>query len=489
MTPPPTPGPARPSDAESELGIELLTRVAALFRVGRSYSVQNKLFAQQIESLMETTGQLLAVRGEFLFVCYGGEVFLDGQRIATTAHGFRMAKTVIAAFGERGIAGFEVVGEPHAAEWTTFFELLMMRGLAVGPAWDEEADRRGLERIRPVKRVQEDPGSESESAEGPGADPTDRGARETAPEERAENPAGHAGAVGGRVSPAAAAALGAAPKRYAAAMAGLNSLILNTSVHGAVEVRHARRVVQPIVDAAGSRDPVILGLAGMVKRDEYSYARNVNACMIATSIGQKLGFERNDLATLAVCALLHGIGRAVTSEPLQVGPAGALLLARRSPMQELTTRVMRVALEAGGGAAAPGRSSILSQIVSIAATYTRMVTARGETGKSTTPAQALGMIVGPLTGGFDPALKAALVETLGLHPPGQIVELDDGMVAIVIAPSRTDLDRPVVQPCTGPLGEDFDPERHWPGGALPPERSILRDLTAAEMPRSLDAAA
>jgi HD-GYP domain-containing protein (c-di-GMP phosphodiesterase class II) len=485
----PRPGAPQRSEAEIELGIELLTRIAALLRIGRSYSANNRLFAQQIESLMETTGQLLAERGEFLFVCYGREVFLDGQRIATTAHGFRMAKTLVAAFEERGIAGFEVLGEPRHDEWTAFFELLMNRGLPVGPAWDEQAEQRGLARIVPVKRVQEDPACDSDSAEGPGADPKDRGAAEAAPDDRSENPEGSAGAVGGRMSPSTAAALGAAPKLYASALAGLNSLLTSTSAQNGLEMRHARRVVQPIVDAAGSRDPVILGLAGMVKRDEYSYARNVNACMIATSIGQKLGFDRADLATLAVCALLHGIGRAEATEPHRIGPAGALLLARRTPMQELTTRVMRVALEAGGGSAPPGRSSILSQIVSIAATYTRMVSARGHTGKATTPAQALGMIVGPLTGGFDPALKAALVETVGLHPPGQMVELDDGTIALVIAPSRTDLDRPIVQPCSGPWGQPLDPNRDWSGGALPPERSIIRDLTASEMPDGLDAAA
>lgn len=469
-----------PPDPNAELGIELLTRVSALFRIGRSYSVGNRLFVQQIESLIETAELLLKERGEFQFVSFGGEVFLDGHRIANTSHGFRMAKSLIAALEERGIAGFEVRGEPRPEEWQGFFTLLMDHTLTTGTAWIDAAAARGLERIVPVIRVLEEPASDSADPDGPGmvgSGESDPAAAKTDP---SADPQGLVGAIGGRISPRALAALGSAPKLYAAAMAGLTSLVTSTTAQRGLEFRHARRVVQPIVDAAGSRDPVILGLAGMVRRDEYSYARNVNACMIATSIGQRLGLDRTDLATLAVAALLHGIGRAETTDPEKIGPAGAVLLARRTPLQELTTRVMRVALEAGGGPAPPGQSSVLSQIVSISAAYSRIVSSRGGVGKGTTPAQALGMIVGPLTGGFDPALKAALVETLGFHPPGQFVELDDGMIAMVIAPNRGDLDRPILQPCWGPGERALEPGLDWEGGELPPERSIIRDLTSAD---------
>jgi hypothetical protein len=284
------------------------------------------------------------------------------------------------------------------------------------------------------------------------------------------------GALGGRISPQATEALGAAPKLYAAAMSGLQSLLTSTTMSEHLEFRHVRRVVQPVVDAATSREPIFLGLAGLVRRDEYTYARNVNACIIATAIGDRLGMDRATLSHLAVAGLLHGIGRSVTSDPEQVGTAGVLLLAKRTNLQELTVRVMRVALEAGAGRARAGRTGALSQIVSISALYTRLISARGEIGRVTTPAQALGMIVGPLTAEFDPALKVALVETLGFHPPGQHVLLDDEMIALVIAPNRADLAHPVLMPVLAPGSVEFDPEAHWKGGVLPPERSIVRDL-------------
>ena len=86
-------------------------------------------------------------------------------------------------------------------------------------------------------------------------------------------------------------------------------------------------------------------------------------------------------------------------------------------------------------------------------------------------------------------LKVALVETLGFHPPGQLVQLDDGSIAMVIAPDRTNLDRPIVQPCLGPKGKRLETAPERAGGPLPPERSILRDLNAGDMPGTLQPAA
>jgi HD-GYP domain-containing protein (c-di-GMP phosphodiesterase class II) len=469
-------------DADQELDVELLTRVCALFRTGRSYSVGNRLFVQQLEALVETATQLLRERGEFLFAAYGGEVFLNGRRVASTGHGFRMAKNLVTAFTERSIAGFEVRGEPDLAEWRAFFELLMNRELVSAPAWDAAAEERGLQRIALVRAVFEEPvgdGGGTDEAESDSASAPETRDREP---ERTADAAQRRGALGGQVSPECAAALGAAPKNFRAALDGLTSLVTSTSAQRGVELRHARRVIQPLVDSAMSRDPVVLGLAGLLRRDEYTYARLVNACMIATTIGQRLGFERTELSTLAVAALLHGIGRAETTDVARIGSQGALLLARRGTLQELTIQVMRVAYEAGAGPAPVGRSSVLSQIVGISAMYSRLVSARGDSGKSTTPTQALGMIVGPLTGGFDPALKVALIESLGFHPPGQFVELDDGTIALVIAPNRTDLDRPIVQPCFGRGGRPLEAALDRAGGILPPQRSILRDLHSSEIP-------
>jgi hypothetical protein len=110
------------------------------------------------------------------------------------------------------------------------------------------------------------------------------------------------------------------------------------------------------------------------------------------------------------------------------------------------------------------------------------VSARGEAGIDLTPSQALGAVLGPLAHRFSPALRMAIVESLGLHPPGQCVELDTGEIALVVAPRREDLARPVIRVIAAP-GESERREI----APLAPERSIVRALSAAETP-SLDEA-
>lgn len=475
---------AEQNDARDS-GSEFLTRVAAQLRVGRTYSSENQLFAHQLDMLMESARPMLARNGRMMFVAHGGEIFLDGIRIAMTSQGFRMAKTLIAEFHERGIAGFEVTGEPDVEEWRKFFELFLDARVAPGEAIVLAARERGIEHIQPVLHVLEDPSDGDDCDYGLGTSArVGSDDDEHHPKIDASSTV-NIGAVGGRVASNTAAVLGAAPKLYAAALKGLQSLLTSTTAQRGLELRHARRVVQPIIEAVTSPDPIVLGLAGMIKRDEFTYARNVNACMIATTIGHRFGFDRGVLANLSVAALLHGIGRSVTSDPEAVGPAGVILLARRATMGETTVKVMRVALETGSGKSTPSHSSVLSQIVCIASTYSRLVSARAVLGQATTPTQVLGMIVGPFTGGFHPALKLGLIEALGFYPPGQFVEFDDGTLAMVIAPNRDHLDRPVVHPLTGPgRGPIVEPVQ-WPGGILPEGRAIVRALRPSDMPEDL----
>ena len=51
----------------------------------------------------------------------------------------------------------------------------------------------------------------------------------------------------------------------------------------------------------------------------------------------------------------------------------------------------------------------------------------------------------PLRSRFEPALLWALAQSVGFYPPGQLVELDDGRIAVVLAPNPADLERPSVR--------------------------------------------
>src|SRR5262249_37412061 len=95
------------------------------------------------------------------------------------------------------------------------------------------------------------------------------------------------------------------------------------------------------------------------------------------------------------------------------------------------------------------------------------------------PSVALARVLDQLPG-HQAAISSALVRALGCHPPGQMVELDDGWTARVVLPGAADPERPWVQLVADRRG------RLLPGfpevATLKPERSVARALRREEWP-------
>jgi hypothetical protein len=128
------------------------------------------------------------------------------------------------------------------------------------------------------------------------------------------------------------------------------------------------------------------------------------------------------------------------------------------------------------------RTSMLSRIVSTADCFVSLQMHRSLRGAHVTPYEALGMMLGPLKSRFHPAMLWALVQTVGFYPPGQLVELDDGTLAAVLAPNAADPARPHLRPLIAPDGRRYGPGEVEDFKPLPKERSVRRALRGAEYP-------
>jgi HD-GYP domain-containing protein (c-di-GMP phosphodiesterase class II) len=295
---------------------------------------------------------------------------------------------------------------------------------------------------------------------------------------------------------------------------GARSLLTTTTLQDGVELHHAKRVVQPLIDGAFAEEPVVVGLSSLSHHDEYTYAHSVNVCIVAVTMGHLLGLDRRALADLGVASLLHDVGKAAVYDriqhPLEEMDAeerrlaeshpleGAKLIARSTALNASTLRCMRVALEHhatrapedGGPAGAAGypalpagwRTSLLSRIVSAADCFVSLQMHRSERGRDVTPYEALGMMLGPLAGRFDPVMLWALVHSVGFYPPGQLVELSDGRTAMVLAPNRDDLARPHVRVVMDECGVPFSPLEAKELRPLPETLSVSRALATHEYP-------
>jgi HD-GYP domain-containing protein (c-di-GMP phosphodiesterase class II) len=114
-------------------------------------------------------------------------------------------------------------------------------------------------------------------------------------------------------------------------------------------------------------------------------------------------------------------------------------------------------------------------VVAIADAYVCLLEHREAGRASLTPSDALARVLGPLAPSFHPGLRAALVRALGVYPPGQVIELDDGSILRSLGGTPEDPARPVVECRAGDVTE-------WVAGPLPPERSVRRALPLSEWP-------
>lgn len=507
-------------DRQREIALQMLPRFSAAIRVSRSYESDNQVFIAQLAGVLETVAPLLE-DGEAVFVALDSDLFLNGFRVPVRTTNVKFHRHVLDEFAKRLIAGLRITKGATAEELSTFFRLFREPDVYNGADLLRACVANGVDHIVPVVHASTDGPEdafayESEwssrpAAGGPAAAPAgdDWGGggpggtyglgRDPVP------PAGPGDGSGGDASAPYAAPRGAARKSYSNAVQGARSLLVNTSLQGGMELRHAKRVVQPLVDDAYSDLPAVVGLGTLSHRDEYTYAHAVNVTLIAVTIGHFLELDRKALADLGVAALLHDVGKhavgdlvthpydafdeadweAVRRHPLE----GARLIARSTNLNATTLRCMHVALEhhltaSEGSYPDMGerwRPSLLSRIVQVADAFVSLQTHRSERGAAVTPYRALGTMLGPMKGLFDPALLWALVQTVGFYPPGQLVELDDGSIAAVLSPNAADLARPHVRVLVDTAGQrlEGDPVELRP---IPPDRAVRRALAAHEYP-------
>jgi HD-GYP domain-containing protein (c-di-GMP phosphodiesterase class II) len=512
---------ARPDDLKSaddrikEVALSFLPRLSAVIRVSRNYDSENQVFVQQLDGLLQCVAPLLEESGEAVFVALYDDLYLNGVRVPVRTGNVRFHKHVLGELMKRRIAGFRFADGAETRELSVLFRLLREPEVYNGPELLSACLANGADKVTPVIHASTDAPDDGFEYPlwdegGNDAPAASSGWGGSGPGEGyglgSGGPASGPGdGSGGDASMPYAAPRGAARKGFSTAVQGARSLLTTTSLQNGMELRHAKRVVQPLVDGAYSEAPVVVGLGTLSHHDEYTYAHAVNVTLVAVSMGHFLELDRRALADLGVAALLHDVGKhavneqvkhpidhfdsqdweAVRRHPLE----GAKLIARSTTLNSTTLRCMHVALEhhlTPGDHGYPEmgerwRPSILSRLVAVADCFVSLQTHRSERGALVTPYVALGMMLGPLKNRFDPAMLWALVQTLGFYPPGQLVELDDGAIAVVLAPNGNDLARPHVRIVIDANGvrPTGDPVELRP---IPANRSVKRPLPPQEYP-------
>jgi HD-GYP domain-containing protein (c-di-GMP phosphodiesterase class II) len=285
---------------------------------------------------------------------------------------------------------------------------------------------------------------------------------------------------------------------------GTKKIVLRAKQTGRPDLRHAKRLVQPVVDSIMKHEYSIVGLTALKDHDEYTYAHCVNVSILSVSMGQVLGLSRQTLADLGVAALLHDIGKmAVPAEVLRKPAAltaeewgmvrrhpleGVKMMIRMPGLSTLMLDSMRVCLEHHMNFDRTGYPEVavewgqatLSRIVAVADCFDAITAHRAYHKRPRTAFEGLQYLMGPTRVSFDPAVLWALAKTVGLYPAGSVLVTSSGHVVLALSPNHVDIRRPNCRVLVRPDGAMEPDENAELWNPMPETESVVRVLRPEE---------
>jgi HD-GYP domain-containing protein (c-di-GMP phosphodiesterase class II) len=472
--PPPASGGDPDAQLLVELGPQILLRLSALLRTARTHDVSNQAFQRQLQEFTALLARAMEEEQEVALVAVADYFYLNGVRIKAQASLLSVYHLLMAEFERRGLGGVRFLQGVTAPELERFFQLFKA---ADDPAIAERLPQAVLEasiqHVVPVQSVELD---EDDLTKALGEDAERR--------EQTER--------------------GRAKRVFWRAVLGTKKIVLRARQHGRPDLRHAKRLVQPVVDSIMKHEYSIVGLTALKEHDEYTYAHCVNVSILSISMGQALGLSRQALADVGVAALLHDIGKIavparVLQKPASLTPGewgmirrhpleGVKMMIRMPGLSPLMLDSMRVCLEHHLNLDRTGypeialewKQATLTRIVSVADCFDAVTAHRAYHKRPRTAFEGLQLMLGPTRVQFDPAVLWALVRAVGLYPAGSVLLTASGHVVLAISPNPADVSRPNCRVLVRPDGTMVadDSGEHW--NPMPPTESVLRVLRPEE---------
>lgn len=220
-----------------------------------------------------------------------------------------------------------------------------------------------------------------------------------------------------------------------------------------LDVVQVKVVVKECVESMLRNPGAMLWLARIKHSDEYTAEHCLRVAIFSIALGRELGLRQDELEHLGMCGMLHDVGKikvpsailnkpgALTPHELRVMQSHAsegrkLLMSN----QQVTAAAVDVAfshherLDGRGyprGLDAP-RIPYFAKIVAVVDAYDAINSDRPYS-KGKSSLEALRILFEASGSHFDEELVKVFVRRIGIYPPGEIVEMNNGEVGIIIA--------------------------------------------------------
>jgi putative nucleotidyltransferase with HDIG domain len=292
---------------------------------------------------------------------------------------------------------------------------------------------------------------------------------------------------------------------YSNAVAAAEVAWESAATEGVPDAPAAVRTVEGLADAVTHNRTALVALTAMRNYDDYTFTHMVNVCILTMGQARALGIEGKLLREFGLSALMHDIGKVRTPKEILNKPEklteseftimrqhtvnGAEIL-RRTPEMPILAPVVafehHLRVDGSGYPAGVSRSALnlATTLCSISDVYDAMRSQRAY--QTAHPTDRILAVLKRNDGSqFDQHLVRRFVQLLGIYPPGNLVRLNTGEIAVVLRVHAPDPFRPRVRILFDAAGQrlDLPADRNlWDtSGGNPDERaSVAAPVDAAD---------
>ena len=243
-----------------------------------------------------------------------------------------------------------------------------------------------------------------------------------------------------------------AEKTYESTASVISGFMEKIAKGGGVDTKLAKEAVAECVNSVLHSPDAMLWLSHLKNKDKYTAQHSLNVCVFAIVLGRHLNFSEKALNIAGLCGMMHDMGKMLI--PLTIlNKPGKLEWNELHIMQSHTTlghellqssdNMHPSAIETalthherldGRGyprQIKPSGISDFAKIVTIVDMYDAITSDRiYQQGR--THLEATHVLTNMSGTHLDPTLVIKFIESLGVYPPGCLVEMTNGAIAIVI---------------------------------------------------------
>ena len=285
---------------------------------------------------------------------------------------------------------------------------------------------------------------------------------------------------------------------YADASTVAGSVWETAKTEGTPDPKAARALIDSLAQAVSANRTALIALTALKNYDNYTFTHMVNVSILTMSQARALGMDGAPLRELGLAALMHDIGKVRTPTEILNKPDkltddeftimrmhvvdGAEILRRTPEMPAIAPVIAfehHLRLDGTGYPFKVARTglNVGTMLCSIADVYDAMRSQRSY--QQAFPSDRILQVMKRNDGQqFDQHLVRRFTQLLGIYPPGNLVRLDTGALAVVLAVHAPDPYKPRVKVIITPGGERLETPYDLSLWEVPPDSQGPKAVTA-----------